>query len=90
MYADIDGLRETTWAEKTNNMERRELDILNEIRTKLAVCLEDAFFERAKKGDKFDLFELGEPDIIIMTRGIKRETARKIAEAGKNSFENHW
>jgi len=91
IYADVDDLRKTTWErfrEYKKKKRQRELDIRNQFITKLAECLEDAFFDLAEKGDKFDLFKLGEPDIIIMARGIERETARRIAAAGKNSFKN--
>lgn len=92
LYADVDGLRKTTgklFREYRKKKKRqREFDIRKHIISELAEYLEDAFFDKAKEDDKFDLFALGEPDIIIMTRGIEREKVKEIAEAGKNSFKS--
>ncbi len=92
VYADIDDLRqhsrETFLREQQKPFaeRRQEHKIREEIIDKLDFALADAF---CTKGIKYDLFDLTEPDVVMIAREVNLEQARPVAEQAQKNFTDY-
>jgi hypothetical protein len=89
LYADVDGLRQRTRAEY--NKQRREFGpgrpdgrrTEESVRKGFIQLLEfafvDAFYAEDVEGGKADVFQLQEPDLVMILRGVETDVAGKIA-----------
>ena len=90
IYADIDGLRKITrhsfCAQETTRTRKSENDFRAEIVRVFMFALVDGLYRVDIPGVKYDVFELNEPDVILILRDAYAEQAQRICEAGLEIF----
>lgn len=92
IYADIDDLRqhsrEIFLHEQQKPFAKRRLEhkIREEIIDKLDFALADAF---CGEGIKHDMFDLTEPDVVLIAREVNLEQARSAAEQAQKNFKDY-
>lgn len=103
IYADVDFLRQRSRETFLNKKKEAksiddrcpESEIRDEIIEKLNFALADAFCEKeiedakGKDAKKYDIFNLTEPDVVMIAREVNLETAKSIAEQAQKNFTDY-
>ena len=99
LYADVDDLRQYSrkifLKEKTSDKRRTEGEIRKETIDKLDFALADAFCEceikdTDGKDAKYDIFQLVEPDIVMIARDTDMSKAELIKDKAQQNFKNSF